>query len=35
MIGQKSMPSVHPQQNKVGPDWAHLGQNMFIGLISY
>ena len=26
MIGQKSMPSMHPQLNKVGPDLAHLGQ---------
>ena len=25
---------VHPQLNEVGPDLAHLGQNMFIGMIS-
>ena len=24
---------VHPQLNKVGPDLAHLGQSMFIGII--
>ena len=30
MIGQKSMLSVHPQLNKVGPDLAHLGQSMYI-----
>ena len=34
MNGQKSMPSMHPQLNKVGPDLAHLGQSMYIGMIS-
>ena len=35
MIGQKSMLSVHPQLNKVGPDLARLGQSMYIGIIGY
>ena len=33
MNGQKSMLSMHPQLNKVGPDLAHLGQSMYIGMI--
>ena len=33
MNSQKSMLSVHPQLNKVGPDLAHLGQSMYIGMI--
>ena len=32
MTGQKSMLCEHPQLNKVGPDLAHLGQSMSIGI---
>ena len=34
MIGQKSMLCVHPQPNKVVPDWELSGQSMYIGIIN-